>query len=172
MTVLDVVALAVMALSALYGVVRGFIREVLSLTVWVAAFWLSIRLAPAVAVHLESHIHNDGLRSLAAAAGLFLVILMAGMVGAGVLQRIVRFGGIGGPDRALGAAFGVLRGVVLVTLLVMVGSVTPLAEGEDWRASRLIGYFEILAERSISVLDQGHDWNIPELDKFRAPSGG
>ena len=43
MTWLDIAIVAIIALSALYGIVRGFIREVLSLAVWVAAFWFAFR---------------------------------------------------------------------------------------------------------------------------------
>lgn len=173
MTWLDVALLAIVALSALYGVVRGFIREVLSLAVWVAAFWLAFRYASAAAVHLEPHIQHDSARAVTAFVALFFAVLVLGMLLAGLINRLVRFGGIGGPDRLLGAVFGILRGVLLVTVLVMVVDVTPFAEGETWTGSGLVGYFETLADWSRDALRRGTGWDIPVPETpLRAPSGG
>lgn len=173
MTWLDVALLAIIALSALYGMVRGFIREVLSLAVWVAAFWLAFRYAPTAAVHLESYIQHDSARLVTAFVALFFAVLVVGMLLAGLINRLVRFGGIGGPDRVLGAAFGVLRGALLVTVLVMIVAITPFAEGETWAGSGLVGYFETLADWSRDALRRGTGWDIPVPDTpLRAPSGG
>jgi membrane protein required for colicin V production len=172
MTWLDIAIVAIIALSALYGIVRGFIREVLSLAVWVAAFWFAFRYAPAAAVHLESYVQHDSARMVTAFVALFFAVLVVGMLVSAIIIRLTKLGGIGGPDRVLGAAFGVMRGVLVVTALVMVASITPLVDGESWSGSGLVGYFETLAEWSRDALRRGTGWDIPAPEVIQAPSGG
>jgi len=172
MTWLDVAIIAIIALSALYGTVRGLIREVLSLAVWVVAFWLAFRYAPAAAVHLESYVQHDNARLLTAFVALFFAVLVVGMLISAIIIRLVKLGGVGGPDRVLGAAFGVMRGVLVVTVLVMVTSLTPLVDGEAWTGSGLVGYFETLADWSRDALRRGTGWDIPAPEAIQAPSGG
>lgn len=172
MTWLDIAIVAIIALSALYGVVRGFIREVLSLVVWAAAFWLAFRYTPAAAVYLESYVQQDNVRLVVAFVALFFAVLVLGMLISAIIVRLARIGGIGGPDRVLGAVFGVVRGVLVVTALVMVTSLTPLVDGEAWKGSGIVGYFETLAEWSRDALRRGTGWNIPAPEAVQVPSGG
>jgi membrane protein required for colicin V production len=77
---------------------------------------------------------------------IFIAILLAGMLVSALASRLVQAGGLGLADRALGAVFGALRGVVVVAVLVMLASLTPLAQDKAWEQSRLVGYFELLSD--------------------------
>lgn len=154
MTWLDFVIIALIALSAIFGVFRGFVREVLSLVTWVLSFWLASRYTGDAAVYLEAWIPYPDARLVAAFVALFFAVLVVGMVISRLVVSLVRASGISG-DRSLGAVFGLLRGVVIVVILVMVTAITPLVEEEAWRQSLLVGYFESLANWSLGALKSG-----------------
>jgi membrane protein required for colicin V production len=153
-TWLDFVIIALIALSAIFGVFRGFVREVLSLTIWVLSFWLASRYTWDAAIYLEAWIPYQDARLVATFVALFFAVLVIGMVISRLAVKLVRASGISG-DRSLGAIFGLLRGVIIVALLVMVTAITPLAEDEAWRQSMLTGHFESLAAWSLDVLKSG-----------------
>ncbi len=163
MTWLDFVIIALIVLSAVFGVFRGFVREALSLIIWVLSFWLASRYARDAAVYLEAWIPYQDARLVAAFVALFFAVLVVGMIISRLVVSLVRASGISG-DRSLGAVFGLLRGIVIVAILVMVTAITPLADEEAWRQSMLTGYFETLAAWSLDALKSGLGENglLPE----------
>ena len=78
MNVLDYTILVVMGLSALVGLLRGFVRETVSLLVWIAAFWLAMTYSAAMADNLTGFIHQPSLRVAAVFVGLFVAVLLVG----------------------------------------------------------------------------------------------
>lgn len=160
MTWLDIVILAIIALSALFGIFRGFVREVLSLIVWVLSFWVASRFAYEAAAYLEGLIPYQDARLIAAFVAIFFAVLIVGMVVSRLLVKLVHASGISG-DRTLGGVFGLLRGVVIVAILIMVTAITPLADDEAWQQSMLAGYFESLAQWALDVLRS--EWGIDDL---------
>jgi membrane protein required for colicin V production len=145
MTAFDYAVLAVMGFSALMAVVRGFVREVLSLASWAVAitagWWLSGR----VAAMLPLSIPGESLRLLAA------FVLVAGLALLGMvllslaLVELVRAVGLGFADRVLGLAFGLARGVLVVVTLVLLAGLTRLPEHPAWRDAMLSPPLEVLA---------------------------
>jgi membrane protein required for colicin V production len=146
MTWLDVVIVAVIALSTLLSLFRGVVKEILSLAVWVLAFWLAFHYSSAASRLLEGVIPYESARLGATFLLIFIAVLLAGMLVSTFVSRLVQAGGLGVADRALGAVFGALRGVVVVAVLVMLAALTPLAQDHVWKESQLVGYFEILSD--------------------------
>lgn len=145
MTWLDLVIVAVIVLSTLLSLFRGVVKEILSLAVWVLAFWLALRYASATSSLVEGVIPYETVRLGAAFLLIFIGVLLAGMLAGALVSGLVRAGGLGLADRALGAVFGALRGVVVVAVLVMLAALTPLAQDRAWTASRLVGPVELLS---------------------------
>ncbi|MDF9391238.1 MULTISPECIES: CvpA family protein [Methylococcus] len=141
----DYLIIAVMGLSALVGLVRGLVREVFSLAVWAAAIWLGLLLSPDLAVHLETLISVPSLRLGMAFVAIFLVSLMVGGFTGFLLGRLVTGTGLGGTDRLAGLVFGLARGVLLVSVMVLLAGFTPLPRDPWWRESRLIPPFQSMA---------------------------
>ena len=114
---LDIVILATVAISAVVGLFRGFVREVLSLVAWAGAAWISLTFHEP-AKHLVRGVINDPQwAGIIAGAGLFILSLIVLMLIAGYLSRGVKRASMLGPaDRTLGLVFGVLRGVVVLAL--------------------------------------------------------
>ncbi|EHH69027.1 CvpA family protein [Gluconobacter morbifer] len=123
LTRLDVAALAIMGLSALWGLTRGFATELSGLLAWVGAIVVTYRFHALLVPYLAPYIHEDWLLGSASTAILFIVVLLFFTMVAsriGTAARGVLFGGV---DRLLGAAFGLARGYVgLIALYLICGS--------------------------------------------------
>lgn len=141
----DYLIIALMGLSALVGLVRGLVREVFSLAAWALAVWLGLRFSPELAVPLETLIPLPSLRLGAAFVAIFLAGLAAGGLMGFLLGRLVTGTGLGGTDRLAGLVFGLARGVLLVSALVLLAGFTPLPRDPWWRASQLIPPFQSMA---------------------------
>ncbi len=154
MTYVDGIVLAVLAVSALVGLVRGLVREVLGLAAWVLAAWGSIRLYPLLAPTMHGWFGDGTVADVVAYGVGFIGLLIVFSILANLAARVVQVSALGGLDRTLGGAFGVLRGaVVLVAAYMLAGLVIPVEEwpgvvqkarsapyvyaGAQWAANRL-----------------------------------
>ena len=139
----DWVVLAIIIISALISLKRGFIKEVLSLFIWVFAIVLSIVFHEQLAVLLGPYIDSPSLRKLAGLFILFIICLLIGGFFNFVLSQLVHWTGITGTDRVLGMVFGALRGVLVVVVLLIMGkTVLPLDQEQWWLSSSFIPHFE------------------------------
>ncbi len=142
----DYILLAIIALSALISLLRGLIREVFSLLVWITAIWLAYRFVDSGAALLAPWIDLPSVRHLVAFVALFLAVLIVGGLLNYALAQLVSKTGLSGSDRFFGLFFGVLRGMVAVVALAFFVQATPLAEDPWWKESRLGPHFGRLAE--------------------------
>ena len=141
----DWLIVGIISLSAAISLVRGFIREALSIVIWIMALWAAFRFtAPFAQVFLGS-IEVASVRLAVAALILIISILVLGSMLSFVVGRLLQSTGLSGTDRLLGAVFGALRGLATVTSLIAVASWTPLCEDPWWRQSQLIPGIETLA---------------------------
>ena len=136
MAALDWVILAALLVSLLLGVLRGLVYEVMAALSWIAAFVLAEWLAAQVGQWLPMGATSEPLRYAAGFAVVFVLAVFAGGLVAWSLRRLVEAAGLRPVDRALGAAFGVVRGVVLLLALAVVVNMTPLRKDAWWTESR------------------------------------
>lgn len=132
--VADVVMGIVIVVSAVFGLMRGLVREVLSLAIWTAALLLGIVFADSVAALLGLEL-SAVLQTAIGFAIVFVAVLVAGALAQRFLGGLVESTGLTGTDRTLGLVFGTVRGaaVVLVALILL----RPFAESRDWWAESL-----------------------------------
>lgn len=138
----DYAIIAVLALSVLVGVWRGFIGEVLALACWVLAFWVAWIFGPPLAEQFSASISVPSVRVMLAYALCFVAVLIAGAILGFLLRKLVSGSGLSGTDRLLGMVFGLVRGAALVVLLVLLMKFTPVVRDDWWQASRLLPTFE------------------------------
>jgi len=142
---LDYALLAVILLSVLISIFRGFVKEVMSLLGWVLAGWTALRFSNDSAVILENFVNHDGLRYALAFIGLFVGVLLLSMLVNHLVTKLIHVSGLKSVDRVLGCLFGALRGALIVTILVLLGGVSPLAAEPEWSDSFMVEYFEEVA---------------------------
>lgn len=142
----DIALLAVIALSAIVGVWRGFLVEVMSLAVWLAAFWLAFTFGDNVGALFAPAVETAPARLFLGYASLFLGALALGGLATWLIGRLVKGTGLSGTDRLLGLGFGVVRGVALCCVGVLLLGFTPLPRDPWWQASRLLPSFTPGAE--------------------------
>jgi len=145
MTLLDIIVLAVIGISILLGVVKGLVREVLSLAAWVMAFLAANLAAPEVARLLPQGLASDEIRLLAGFAVVFVLVLIGLSVLSMMASKLVKIAGLGMADRLLGGVFGLLRGALVVTILVLLAGLTSLPRQPVWRNAILVPMLEASA---------------------------
>lgn len=142
MNAADIAILGVLALSTLFGLMRGFVSEVLSLVCWIAAFWVAWAFGDRVSQLFGGWLHEPTARIVAGYAICFVVVLAAGAMVGWVLRKLMNVGGLRGGDRFLGMLFGLARGLLLVTFVVlMLGFTAAPREASWWRQSALLPAF-------------------------------
>jgi membrane protein required for colicin V production len=142
---LDLFIIGLLGLSGLVGLMRGLVREVLSLVSWGLAIWVGITFGGTLEGYLENTIPSPTAR-LAAAFGIFfiLTLLVTGMIGF-LLTRVLESTGLSGIDRFAGLLFGLARGVLIIAVLVFLARTTPLPREPWWRDSQLMPMFQSIA---------------------------
>lgn len=148
----DYAIVAIVVLSALVGLARGLIREVLSLGVWVAALAVAWLFHREVADLLTTQLSQPSARIAVAFVALVFVTLILGAVLGSLLTTLVDRTGLTGVDRVLGFAFGAARGVVIIAMAVFLAALTPLPEDAWWRESNLIGDFQKVADGILGLV--------------------
>ncbi len=137
-TWLDNAIIAILVLSVIISLIRGFVKEAFSLLIWLSAFIVAARFATPLSDLFAQHLANNNVR-----LGLsFLVLFVATLIIGGLLNfllcEIVVKTGLSGTNRLLGLVFGFLRGVILVALLIMLAQFSALPQSNAWKHSLLI----------------------------------
>jgi membrane protein required for colicin V production len=144
MTGFDYAALAVLAVSLLIGVWRGFAREVFALGGWIAAFAAAMLLAGEAGALLPAAWGTPFGRSVAAGVVIFLVVLIACGLAGMLLAKVLRAAGLGLADRTFGGVFGFARGALICVIGVLLGGLTTLPREPFWREAALSGPLETM----------------------------
>jgi membrane protein required for colicin V production len=135
MTIFDYVVLTIIGLSVFFSIMRGMVREVLSLAGWVLAFFVAKTYTLELAPLLPKAIPTETLQYLAAFVILFLATLLISALLSIALAQIFKTVGLGWLDSVLGGFFGTLRGVLMVGVLVFLGGLTELPKEPAWRSA-------------------------------------
>lgn len=158
MNVADWAILAITLLSAVVGVYRGFIRETLSLISWILAIWAAFSFSEFASVYFEPYLESPALRLVAAFAAIFVVTLLILSILSFLLHRVLAVSGIAGTDRVLGGLFGIVRAVVLVSVVLLLARLPDYPQQPWWKQSLLI-------EQLNPVVEFFHDLLPPDIAK-------
>lgn len=148
----DIVIIAVILLSAVIGLFRGLVRELLSLIGWIVAIWVAWVYAPNLAGLFSGFISAPEVRLAAAFIALFLVILVLIAILAHYICKVISASALKSTDRSLGMLFGALRGILLIALVTILMQTTFFAKEQWWLGSALKDYFIQIAMQIISLL--------------------
>lgn len=136
MAILDIVIIAIIGLSAVIGMVRGLVREVLSLLSWFAAFIVGLMFADQVSAMLPASWGAASMRYVIAFAVLFVGTLIAASLLQWMIGHLISSTGLTSTDRFLGLLFGAARGF-LVTIVILIGLREIVHETQWWNEAIL-----------------------------------
>ena len=141
---IDYVIIAVIGLSVITGLFRGFVKELIALCVWILAIWLAFTYSPILDPFLKSYVHDKTARTVVAFVAILLATIIVGGLFNALLSFILRRSGLSGTDRLLGMGFGFVRGVFIVALLMLVVKITTSSGQEYTSQSYLYAKFDPL----------------------------
>lgn len=143
MTAFDYFVIAVLLGSMALGFMRGVVGEVLTLAAWILAFLVARKYGVQLGEQfLQSALSDSNVRALSGWALTFVGVLLAMSLLRLTLKGLLRAVGMGGFDRVLGLAFGLVRGGLLLLALVAVAGMTPLPSQSWWKSAQLSPYLE------------------------------
>ena len=154
LTWVDWAIVAIIVVSALISLTRGFVKEALSLLTWVIAGLVAWLFGGALAELLAPYIETPSLRVIAACSILFVMTLLLGGLINYLIGQLVIVTGLSGTDRFLGMVFGAARGALLVVVAVGLLSLAPVEADTWWRESVVIPHFLLVADWSKNLILQ------------------
>jgi len=131
----DWALLAVLLVSVVIGLARGFVFEVMSLVGWVVAYFAAHWFSADVAVHLPVGSPGSPANTVSAFVLTFVAALLAWAIGSRVVRLIIHATPLSVVDRLLGAVFGGVRGALALLVIVTVVGMTPASRSPAWQAS-------------------------------------
>ncbi len=140
----DWVIIGIITISGLYSLRGGFVKEALSLTIWITAFVVARLFAPSLSTLLEDFLSTPSVRIGAAFILLFVATLMVGALINNLIGMLVQATGLSGTDRILGVGFGIVRGALIVVVLTALMVRSPVVGDAWWSNSQLIPHFLLM----------------------------
>jgi len=130
----DAIVLAVILLSALIALLRGFVKEVLSLGAWVGAVLVTLWGFALARPYFRTFIDNQLLADVATGLALFVLSLIVfAMIAHGTSSLVRRSSSLTAVDRSLGFVFGIFRGALLLGLAwLALAWAIPSEKRPDW----------------------------------------
>ncbi|MDX2507715.1 MAG: CvpA family protein [Gammaproteobacteria bacterium] len=142
----DYIIIAIIIVSAVISLLRGFVRESLALAGWILAIWVSMLYMQSMAIFINPYLNlPPSILSLVSFAILFVITLILAALVSNLLANLVDKTGLSGTDRAIGMLFGILRGILIVGVLVLLAGFTMVPQDPWWKESVLISHFQQIA---------------------------
>ena len=143
MTFFDYLVLLILIASTLIGMLRGVVKEVLSLASWVLAFLVANAFGSKIAEYIP--LANHSFQLIAAFIALFIGVHLLMWIVAMVVDSLITASGLKPVDRGLGSLFGLGRGCIIVLALMLLCGLTSLPKEPFWRNALLRPVMESLA---------------------------
>lgn len=139
--IFDWIIVAIIGLSFVISLFRGFLREAISLITWVIGLLLGLKLSVTVGDWAFSWIHQDTLRYIIAFVVIFIVLLIIGAIINAIIRSVLKKTGLGFMDNFLGGVFGAARGVLLMAIVILLINVTTFKDQTWYTESQLAPKF-------------------------------
>ncbi|MGI9301195.1 MAG: CvpA family protein [Gammaproteobacteria bacterium] len=163
---IDALILIIIAISTLIGLFRGLLRETISIVTWIAVIWIGIAFSRHLAPWLPEswdkayftiasmEFNLGNLRMGVAFVILMVLVLIIGVVVSRMLTRMKEAGSLGFADRVAGMFFGIVRGCVIVTLVVLAAGMTQFPQTPWWEQSVAVRPFQHAATWVVRYLPE------------------
>jgi len=150
----DFIILAIVFISMIISLLRGFVKEALSLGGWIIAVVVGLTYMGQLALFLQAKLSSlppSILNLLAFSILLVITLIVAGIIN-NLVSKLIEKTGLTGTDRAIGMLFGIVRGLVLVGILVLLAGFTMVPQDPWWTQSLFLVHFQELAVTLASFL--------------------
>ena len=169
-SVLDLVVLGIVLISALLAAVRGFTREVLAIVAWVVAAAAAWYLHPTALPIAQQYISSNTVALVAAIGGIFVVTLIIVSIITVQISDLILDSRIGALDRTLGLFFGAARGFLICVIGWAFMGWLLQGKNPDWAAaSRTRPAMENTRDSIIAMLPENAEALIQRLRDKGAP---
>ncbi len=154
MTVFDYIVLGIFLVSIVLSIIRGLVRETLSIAGWIVAFIIAGAYASHFEPFIPAEIVGETLRlSIAFVLAFLSVLLMTALITM-LLTTLIKGIGLGFIDRLLGSIFGFLRALIIVTLIVLIAGLTTIPNQIFWQQAILSRPLEAIATQVLPWLPE------------------
>ena len=148
-TILDLILLGVMLISGLLALVRGFMREILSIAAWGAAALATLYAYQKLLPTAKAYFNNDTIATAVTVAGVFIGTLIIVSIITTRVSDMILDSRIGALDRTLGFLFGLARGLLIVVVAYQFFIwLVPDKQQPDW----------VRGAKSRTMLDSTGEW--------------
>lgn len=155
----DWILLGILLVSSLISLKRGFVKEALSLVIWVLAVGVALIFAPQLDTVLAEYIPVESLRPKVGFALLFVAVLIVGSLVSKLIGQLIKMTGLSGTDRLLGVVFGFFRGVVLLlAAFVLLPKWLPIQEDTWYKESVVIPHIMSLEAWGTQTATELREW--------------
>jgi membrane protein required for colicin V production len=155
----DVFLILVLLGSTIIGLLRGLVREAVSLLFWVVAIWAAWKLGPSIEPHMGGVLADPNIAPWVGRLVILILVLLVGWVIGMLLSYFTRSLGLGLMDRILGMLFGLLRGLVLLGLIIIGGELLHLNHDEWWGRSKVVPFGETVGDWLRAMVgEKGDPW--------------
>ncbi len=162
MPIIDIIIAVALLVSVVVGLMRGFVKEAISIAALLIAIWAALYFGPAVGDVSSSWLSSEGLQMWFGRLLVFAIILsLGGLLGWGI-SKLVRMSVLSGMDRFFGSLFGAVRGVLLLAVFIIGGQFAGFDNDDWWLHSRLIPHVEVVADWIKVMAPRGLELLMPE----------
>lgn len=153
----DWIIIALVVISSLIGLWRGFMREAISLATWIIGLWLAWTFSSSVEPMLGGLLSGPQVKVWVARLIILVLVVLVGNLVGFIVTRAVRYSPFGVADRLLGVLFGLLRGALLVGIGVIMGDLLELDREPWWDKAALLPYTEFLGDWVRALVNEVQD---------------
>jgi membrane protein required for colicin V production len=158
----DATIIGLIGVSSVISIIRGFVREAMSLIVWIAALWVTLTFSNRLADLFQTQIHSSLLRTGIAAVVLFFGALILGVLINSLLALLIDKTGLTSTDRLLGVVFGAARGILVVGVLILIAQFSTLPTSSSWHESYFIPKFQPMEQWLQELMEQEIQVYLPD----------
>tara|TARA_B100001287_G_C22663706_1_gene521767 strand:- start:308 stop:799 length:492 start_codon:yes stop_codon:yes gene_type:complete len=146
----DIIISCFLLFWGLYGLVRGFITELISFICWAVAIYVSANYFHVPTNIINEHLNNPHISRILAFILIFLSTFIVSAILGFLLSKMIGLFGLGVFNRVFGLVFGLLKGSVFIIITIFILDLTDFRENIFFQESQYISFFDGIINEYLS----------------------